>query len=524
MTLAPRTALVARPFPGRPLGSAEAQTHRRRVARWVLRLLWVQVLAACSPTRTDEASSARPVAGRLEQAPSIVLVTIDTLRADHLRVYGYHRDTSPHIDALAAEGVLFERAMAPMATTLPSHVSLFSAVYPHQHGVTENRFRRNPFAADDAPGGLRSAAQLLRDDGYHTAAFVSAAPVKRVTGMGAGFEVFEEPRGYEKKGSPTVDRALSWLEDGPREPFLLWVHLWDPHEPNRPVPPWGRRFPSDAALEQVIDARGIDPERLAQAFAPPALRRFLAPGSGGRDDPPPRVDREAVRDMLNRYDADVAAADHEVGRLIEALRTRGILDRSIVVVTADHGQSLGQHDWLPHGRITDDNLHVPLVVRFPPGVARAGSRIAGVVSLVDVLPTVLSRFDGAATRRLLAQAEGEDVLAGDPPRGWALAQRTSRRRAGWEAGDEFAVVTDRFKYVRRSGGAEALYDLAAEAGEDREVGAEHAASVAALRRTMGEALRRRRGGAEHGDVTAGDETATPDEHVEALRSLGYLDD
>ena len=122
-----------------------------------------------------------------------------------------------------------------------------------------------------------------------------------------------------------------------------------------------------------------------------------------RDEPPPVVDRDAVRDMLNRYDADVAIADREVGRIVvDALRGRGLLDRAIVVVTADHGQSLGQHDWLPHGRITDDNLRVPLIVRFPPGVVRAPVRVARVVSLVDVLPTVLARFDGEASRRFLA--------------------------------------------------------------------------------------------------------------------------
>ncbi|HVR30038.1 MAG TPA: sulfatase [Thermoanaerobaculia bacterium] len=476
-------------------------------------------LAACAP-RGGEPSSP-PVAGRLETPPSIVLITIDTLRADHLRSYGYHRETSPHLDALAAEGVLFEQAFAPIATTLPSHVSLFSGVYPHQHGITENRFRRNPFGEGGA-SGLRSAVELLRDDGYRTAAFVSAAPVKRVTGLGAGFDVFEEPRGYETKGASTTDRAIAWVERDGREPFLLWVHLWHPHEPNRPPPPWDAKFPDDEGLERVIEEREIDPERLARDFAPPALRRFLAPGSGRRDDAAPTVDREAVRDMLNRYDGDVAAADREVGRMLEALRARDQLDRSIVVVTADHGQSLGQHDWLPHGRITNDNLRVPLIVRFPPGVVEPPLRVSRVVSLVDVLPTILARFESEASRRFLAQAEGQDVLEGAPLRGWALAQRTSRRRAGWEAGDEYALVTDRFKLVRRASGRDELYDLVADPGERVDVSAEHAEAKAGLRRTLGEVLRRRISAP---GIEAGDEDATPSaEHIEALRSLGYVDD
>ena len=496
-----------------------------RVVRRSLRALfaaaavWLLAVAGgCAPAaeeRSAAAVAAAAVAGKLESPPSIVVVTIDTLRADHLRSYGYHRDTSPHLDALATEGVLFERAMAPIATTLPSHVSLFSGVYPHQHGVTENRFRRDPFGTE---GGLRSAAQLLRADGYGTAAFVSAAPVKRLTGVGAGFDVFEEPRGYEKKGAATPDRAIAWLEREAREPFFLWVHLWDPHEPNRPDRSGVVRFPSDDGLERVIDERAIDPERLARDFAPPALRRFLAPGTGGRGDEAPVVDRDAVRGMLNRYDADVADADREVGRLIESLRRSGRLDHSIVVVTADHGQSLGQHDWLPHGRITNDNLHVPLIVRFPPGVVRQPLRVPGVVSLVDVMPTVMARFDGAASRAFLAQAVGEDVLGGGATRGWALAQRTSRRRSAWEGDDEVALVSDRFKYVRKTGGADALYDLAADPLERTDVSAQHAETAAALRRTLDEALRRRAA------APGGEDTAPPEEHLEALRSLGYIDD
>jgi arylsulfatase len=486
------------------------------------RALYAPILllfVACSGDDGDT-SSGQPIAGKLDSPPSIVVVTVDTLRADHLHAYGYHRETSPHLDALAAEGVLFERAFAAMATTLPSHVSLFSGVYPHQHGITQNRWGRRPFPGD---GGLESAAQLLRDDGYTTAAFVSAAPVKRVTGVAVGFDVFDEPKSYEVKGRRTSSQAIAWLDRGPREPFLLWVHLWDPHEPNRPSAEWAARFPSDPELDLVIDQRRIDPQRLAREFAAPALRRFLAPGSGERDDPAPVVDREAVRGMLNRYDGDVAAADRELGRLLDALRARGVLDRSIVVVTADHGQSLGQHDWLPHGQITNENLHVPLIVRFPPGVVRPPLRVARVVSLVDVMPTVLARFDGEASRRFLAQAEGQDVLAGAPLRGWALAQRTSKRHASWQRGDEFALVTDRFKYVRRAGGEDELYDLDADPGELTDVSARYPEARVELRRTLGEVLRRRPAAAKT-DAAAGKESAPDDEHVEALRSLGYVDE
>ena len=489
----------------------------RRHRRLAL-LAFLVALAACAGDR-ERSGAVDTVAGKLDAPPSIVVVTIDTLRADHVHAYGYHRKTTPHLDALAAEGVLFERAYATMATTLPSHVSLFSGLYPHQHGVVENRWRRTLFAAEDE--GLRSASQLLRDDGYTTAAFVSAAPVKRVTGISTGFDVFEEPRAYDRKGPPTADRAIAWLESGPREPFRLWVHLWDPHEPNRPGDDWANRFRADDDLDRVIEERGIDPARLERAFAPPALRRFLAPGDGGRNEPPPTVDREAVRDMLDRYDADVAAADHEVGRLIDALRQHGVLDRAIVVVTADHGQSLGQHDWLPHGRITNDNLQVPLILRFPPGVVRAPLRVDRVTSLVDVVPTVLARFDSEASRRFLEQAEGEDALAAGSPRGWALAQRTGHERPGWEAGSEYALMTDRWKLVRRASGGEELFDLAADPGERENVSASNAGVVAELHRKLDDALERR---ASPAASESSERVVVPEEQLDALRSLGYVDD
>jgi arylsulfatase A-like enzyme len=225
--------------------------------------------------------------------------------------------------------------------------------------------------------------------------------------------------------------------------------------------------------------------------------------------------------MLNRYDADVAAADHEVGRLIDALRRLGVLDRSIVVVTADHGQSLGQHDWLPHGRITNDNLQVPLIVRFPPGIVRAPSRIARVTSMVDVLPTVLARFDSEASRRFLEQAEGEDALARGPVRGWALAQRTGRERAGWESGGEFALVTDRWKLVRRAGGEEELYDLASDPGERYDVSERNREAVTELERTLENVLRRRPASQ---PLDANRDGTVPDDQLDALRSLGYVDE
>ena len=467
-------------------------------------------VCSCRPAPPGEA-------GPDSAPPVIVVITVDTLRADHLSSYGYPRPTSPRIDELAAEGVLFERAFSTMATTLPSHLSLFSGVYPHQHGVTRNTRQMRAFSADS--GRLLSAAEVLRQSGYLTAAFVSAAPVKGVTGIDSGFDHFDEPRGTARRGSATVSSALAWLDVHRGEQFFVWIHLWDPHEPNL-----GRRSlpenPSDdALLDRIIDQRHIDVDALSRRFAPPALRRFLAPGTGERGDPAPELTRASARGMLDRYDGDVAYTDAAVGKFLDGLRGAGLWQRAIVVLTADHGQSLGQHDWLPHGTITNDNIHVPLIVRFPPGLREQPRRVSRIVSTVDVMPTLLAPLGNLGSARFLAQAEGEDLFSGEEPRGYAFAQRTSRVRSGWEPGSVFALVTDRWKYLLRTDAPDRLYDLQADPGELEDTSARHPEVAAQLRQKVLEITRR--GVAPEPSLS--EEELVGEDHLEALRALGYLD-
>ena len=238
----------------------------------------------------------------------VVLVTIDTLRRDHLGCYGHIRDTSPHLDALAHEGIRFERAVAPIATTLPSHLSLFTSLQPHQHGLLPNRSAlKRPYVSGP---GHESVTVLLRESGYRTAAFVSARPVSRFTGIDAGFETFDEPRGIQRSATLTTERVLEWLGSRPEGPFFLWVHYWEPHEYNRPPQPHADRFRTDAALERLIDARGVDPAPLndlahldrALMFFPSLAQRIRS----GEALELPRIDRTAILDLYKRYDGDVS--------------------------------------------------------------------------------------------------------------------------------------------------------------------------------------------------------------------------
>lgn len=431
--------------------------------------------------------------------PNLVLVTVDTLRADHLSVYGYHRDTTPGLRRLAEEGLVFRRAHSTMGTTMPAHLSLMTGLLPHQHGYVANHgamdggFRSEP--------GLRTVAELLVEDGYTTAAFVSGPTVGRATGLDAGFQHFDQHRvagatsiaETARHSSETANRAIRWLEEGPQEPFFLWVHFWDTHEPNVPREPYASAFQADVGVEALLAERRVRPEVLAERFSEGELARLFLPEwavSGGEIELPP-IDMDAVRDLYDRYDGDVLAVDAAIGRVLVALHGGGHLERSAVVVTADHGQALGQHDWLEHGRIQQENLRVPLVMRFPPGTALppgTSERLDEVVSLVDVMPTVLARLELPAAGALAAQATGEDVLGVETPRGYAFAQRSVRDR-DWEPcencdGLKYALVTRRWKLYHRPEGADELYDLEADPGELVDVAALHPPVVENLRRRL----------------------------------------
>jgi arylsulfatase len=437
---------------------------------------------------------AEPDTGRIPGRPDIVLVTVDTLRADHLGCYGYFRDTSPNIDALSEESILFEHCLAPMATTLPSHLSLFTGLWPHQHGYVANTGAVvTPFAPTE---GRLPIASILKLAGYHTAAFVSGPTVSRPTGIHAGFDHFDEhdarsARTFEDRSRPaalTVERAIRWLhEESPSDqPLFLWIHLWDPHEPNLPDPAH-ELFAADADLDALLHQRGIKIGPL-QELGGIQLRRLLDVDFARRkptesDRESPTVTRDLIRSLYNRYDADIHATDAAVASLINALRSLGRWDDSIFCFTADHGQSLGQHAWLEHGTITHENVHVPLLMRFPTGSIEQPRRFTKTLSLVDVFPTLLARLDLDSAAIFHAQAAGQDALGPNFDRPSSLSQR-SIRPTRWGSELRFALSNDRYRWYHIPGGAEELYDLDADPYEIHDLAASHAELCESFRSTL----------------------------------------
>jgi arylsulfatase len=433
------------------------------------------------------------------RVPDILIVTLDTTRADHLGAWGYFRDTSPEIDALAREAIVFEAAYAPMATTLPTHVSVFTATDPLEHGVLANTTQggRRFVAAPQ----LRPVAEIAAGAGYATAAFVSAAPLKRGSGVEAGFARFDEPAEKHRPAAATIDRAIEWLDANGGAPFFLWVHLYDAHWPYAAPSPYDRMYATDAALERWIAERRI-PER--------ALRPLV----GTLDE---------ARATINAYDGALRYQDAELGRLLRRLREIGRFDATAILLLGDHGEGLCQHGEPAHGSTWNEQLHAPLLMKVPGEPPR---RIATPVSLVDALPTVLARLAVRGLALPAGQASGRDVLAAETRDGAILGQDTGRERG--DVPHRFALRAGRWKYFRiedpGGGVRDSLYDLETDPFELEDVAARHPERAAALRsaveaRTL--ALRER-GEALRGGRAPATRPLEP-EIREQLEALGYAE-
>jgi arylsulfatase A-like enzyme len=432
-----------------------------------------------------------------ERAPAplrpLVLVTIDTLRADHVGAYGYPRDTTPFLDRLAAGGVRFENAYSASSHTAPSHASIMTSLQPFQHGLLENGL--------PLPPGNHTLADLLAGAGYDTAAFTS---VGFLAELSQGFGRIDS---QWRTGDLTVDAAIDWLDrlegrEADERPFFLWVHLYDPHNLRGPR----TKLEPDAELLRLT--------------APEARRGFLD-YLKARGVPPDFYPSEDV--LLERYDvydAGIRFADRQVARLYERVQASHPDTRWIV--TSDHGEGLGNHEYDDHGRyLYDEQIRVPLIVA---GVGGPPRRVERMVRLVDLYPTVAAWLGPAAGGAASPHAQGYPLFS-KPGAGADLSPRLAfserrpkdraRNRRKWEDGEIYAFRGEDFKYVYHASGKDELYDLARDPLElDNRIGADPE-RAAALRAALESYLLATAGpGREHG--------ADLLRHQEELRALGYL--
>ena len=437
-----------------------------------------------------------------------MLVTLDTTRADHLGTYGYFRETTPFLDRFAQDALVFEDAIVPMATTLPTHTSLLTGTYPLEHGVLANLAHTGHYFAPSEE--LRSFAEFCRDAGYRTAAFVSAVPLKKGTGIEAGFEHFSEPPGddRERPAAETVRLALEWLAEEPEDrPLFLWLHVYDPHWPYV-APEEFRRFDDDEGLDRWIEERGI-PARVFRKKA---------------------AEQEDARESHNLYDAELAYVDHHLERLFEGLQARARWPGTATVIAGDHGEALCQHGRTGHGWTWNEQVHAPLILRVPGVEPR---RVAGPVSIVDALPTLLGLLDVPALEPFLIQARGRDVLAAGFEPTPVLSQDTGVRidHPGAKVYHQ-ALTGERWKLIRvETKGltpegelppvTHRLYDLSVDPYELNDLAAQRPDVVEELDRELSSILDEQRRTGER--LGGGQRRAADDDVIRKLTDLGYME-
>jgi arylsulfatase A-like enzyme/Tfp pilus assembly protein PilF len=397
-----------------------------------------------------------------QPAPNVLLVTIDTVRADHLGAYGYTKGATPVLDRLAREGIRFDDATTQAPLTGPAHVALLTGIYPGRLGVRDN-------ASTPIPSGTPTLADLFRTNGYRTGGFVGAFILGREYGFAEGFDEFDASfKGYDagmklqvqRRGGDVVDRALAWLGKIPAsQPFFLWVHLYDAHTPYDPPKPFNVRF------------------------------------------------RQAP------YDGEIAYVDACIGRLIADLERRSLLDRTLVAVVADHGEGLGEHGEDEHGLFLYDSvLRIPWILRLP-GRASAGAVVPSQVRAIDVAPTI-ARLAGRTPPSGIDGQSVVEAIQGRPARDPQPSYAETfypKWHMGWS--ELKAVRVGDWKYIDAP--KPELYNLRTDRREVRNA----LSAKSALAGGLSAELARISGGF----GGAGASAPQPDpETLERLRGLGYV--
>lgn len=418
---------------------------------WLVSML---VFAACAFSAQTPARKA-PV--------NVILVTIDTVRADHLGCYGDRQIQTPTLDALAHDGIAFDRAIAQVPLTWPSHAVILTGTYPFQNGVQD--FTGTPLSPQ-----FRSVAQAFKQHGYATGAVVSAFVLDRSWGLARGFDFYDDTfsaKTFQQKDIGLVDRradesvrhAINWLKSA-RRPFFFWLHLYDPHSPYDPPEPYRTQYQG------------------------------------------------------HLYDGEIAYADHELGRLIAWLKQNQLYDRTAIVLLSDHGESLGEHGEQEHGFfVYDSTVHIPLIVKPPAGSGIQPGRVARPVETTAVAPALLHL---AGLKDVITQQFNSHGLLG------AEAEKEDEAYSetfypfssfGWSP--LHAVETPRYHYIDAP--IAELYDLVADPAEKNNIAPQQAATVAVLKDKLQSLLRKN----PYTSSEAKSSGLSPDA-AEKLRALGYV--
>ncbi|GJM10071.1 MAG: hypothetical protein DHS20C11_23470 [Lysobacteraceae bacterium] len=399
---------------------------------------------------------------------NVLLITMDTTRADHLGCYGNEIISTPHIDALAKQGTLYQNAFTPVPITLPSHTSMMSGTYPVFHGVREN-------AGFYVPDEMDMLAEILDDNGYDTAAFVGAFPLDSQTGIDQGFDLYDDnyasrfdrhpklQRFYDERPAADVARgAMAWIDDRDQAPFFLWTHFFDPHHPLLPPPRYRDQYPTDPYL------------------------------------------------------AEIASVDEAIGQILARLEARGMLDSTLVILTADHGEGRGEHGEETHALLLySSTLRVPLIVNDPrhrqPG--NEPRVVNAPVSNLDIFSTVLDRLNMPIPDVNQGTPLPDSDRYADPEREILSETMFGRLIYGWSPLHRLTAGTE----VHIRGPSQRLFDRANDPGELTDLSSTHAHKL----NRISEQLSNARGAFAEGGHEFASAPVTP-ETIARLAALGYI--
>ena len=449
--------------------------------------------------------------------PNVILIVLDTARADRFSCVGYERKTSAHIEKLALEGAVYEFAYATNFWTLPSHASLFTGLYPTQAGATSETLQ--------LPLSNTTLAEMMKQADYGTAAFVCNAWVSAERGFAKGFDEFHEmwrsvnqSQVAPQPGRPeraTLKKVLGWLDQQKTagNPFFVFINLNCIHLPYRPPEPF---------LTHFVGNKGYNNKEVNRIAKITSMWAHLAGEV--------KLSERDFRIMSDLYDGEVAFADQCVGQIVERLRDSGILDDTVVIVTSDHGENLGEHGRIDHHlSMYETTLHIPLVIRYPRRL-KEGIRISDLVSLVDIAPTILELC--GIRERMGNPGASQRSLTGDdrPSRVFVVAENERPLPGVALMKNRFpnfdtstidyqmrALRTDSYKFIWNIGRSMELFDLKTDPGELH--------NLAGVEIETGKKLHKILNSWMNQIPSAGDISfleSQDEESLEILRSLGYI--
>lgn len=430
-------------------------------------------------------------------AMNVVVILMDALRADRLGVYGNPRPTSPYIDRLARNALVFEHAYAQAPWTAPSVASLFTGTYQSVHQVTHRMDDSREFSVLD--DRFVTLAEVFHAAGYRTGAFSSQAWILPETGFAQGFDDFVVASSiFDRYETDRVVRsAMGWILQHRDEPFFAYVHILNPHSPYEPPPPfdriwWQRAVPPSM---QKLSRLGIDEQ----------WQRLLRLGTANGDP----LTRDDLDYLLAMYDGEISYVDWWIGALVRELHERGMLEKTLIVITSDHGENFSEHGLFGHAQhVYNPEISIPLIFSNPK-LFPEQRRVAAVVESIDVYPTLVDLIGAPRP----AQLQGENLL-GHERRGTAYTEGTNLKQHKIQDG-EWSLIAD------HDLASPHLYHLGDDPGEARDVAAAHPEQVARL---LG--LLRRQRDLNHAHALHRNERQTTEiasEMIERLRAMGYVE-